>query len=478
MVDNFNGKVPSNIIASTCNDFIMPSSRPETHNGKALAVNIPNGWAENRFAFMLTIRTIISGMEEVELVTGYTDRFDVVDVRGNFIIAPDTIFYINSVTKIATRRNIPTIKESFSVLGGGMGGGAYGNTSTWKMTPFNLLHSSQVNSIDGLTDIPANTIVGNDHRVVSNSPSVVSRIYHSPTQIMSKLMDGAHTEYSLSKAIDGFSDNDTMSTIRSKVSDPSVFNSPFLSALSTLGAGRTATFEYSFLASQDPYIDSKTIWTEADMRTTEFSAPWDKPTNESTFALVIANMVTTLMTKLSLGSLEFRSTNMVASGFNGFMPSTLILNILGISSAVNMTPLIGSIENTINDELIPIISRNGEVGYEIHVSCDINTDVTIEIYLDGFENQHEIFVFPSFADAPISPMLTTNTELYRNNSRDIGYVMDIVSETIDVRLGNPGFSSQGNSGFNSPFGNVNTATNYNPAPSSDSNQSVAGNRRY
>ena len=109
------------------------------------------------FVFMMQIRTTSGNIETTELVTGYTDRFDVahtnryVQNTEDVIIAPDTTFYINSVSTIGTRYlnnlAVPVIKDSFAVFGGGLGAGTYNSQNALKMTPMNLIQSGKINSV-------------------------------------------------------------------------------------------------------------------------------------------------------------------------------------------------------------------------------------------------------------------------------------------------------------------------------------------
>ena len=91
-----------------------------------------------------------------------------------------------------------------------------------------------------------------------------------------------------------------------------------------------------------------------------------------------------------------------------------------------------------------VLSQGGELGYSIHVSAEMNADINITISFEG--KPEEIYIFPSFADSALSPMITTNTKTYRNNSRDIGAVMDLVEETV--------ISSSGITGYTGGMGDV------------------------
>lgn len=458
MVDQFNGKVPTNYIASTCNEFIIPADRPETNQGRPIDVTIPNGWNEDRYVFIMIITTSANGIIGREMVTGYTDRRDAAIMGRDIKLAPDTVFYVNSITKMGTRQvnnvYIPVVQDSFSVFGGGIGAGAYNNSSPWKMTPQNLLRSTYASGIDGTTDIPENTIIGTDDRRVSQVPSLVSRNYNSPTQMLSKIVEGAFVATMFNNNTSGYSGESVANQIRGSMADPSTHHSAFLSALTNVQSRRTSTFDWKWLLQLDPTIDYRAEVSDEHYQTTQYSAPWLSPTIETTMAIVVSSMVTNLMTKSSLSYIEFSSTNTMGTALTGYQPETVVSDMRGFVSNLNFSGLQFSTEKVISDELGPILSQNNELPYFIHVKCDLNTDIVIEIQIgNGIK---ELYVFPSFSDSSISPMLTVNSERYRNNSRDIGELIHSVEDVVEGKMGS---SAQANP-MGHPFTNVNTQMNY------------------
>jgi hypothetical protein len=475
MIRDFNGKIPGSVIAKTTANFILPSSRPETlsfaDNVAPNAVSIPFGWNEDRFVFMMQIRTTSGNIETTELVTGYTDRFDVAHTNQyvhnteDVIVAPDTVFYINSVSTIGTRYlnniAIPVIKDSFSVFGGGLGTATYNSQNALKMTPMNLIQSGKINTIDGITDIPDNsgvTTIRSDYKSVSNYPTLSYRKFNSPTALTSKIIESYADQAKLFANSGSYSSDDVYNQARGACADPSITQTKILTSISTMG-GSSSTFDYKWLQSIDPDIDNKTDVFDSGYHTTEYSAPWDAPTLETQMALVASNMVTTLMLNYSLRVLEFSSTNMMVNhgGFGASSDSAMISNISGFVENINFNNIIGSLENIIGEELGMVLSQGGEIGYAIHVSAEMNADINITISFEG--RPEEIYIFPSFADSALSPMITTNTKTYRNNSRDIGAVMDLVEDTVVTSSGIVGYNGMGdvfsqmNSGHN-PTGNV------------------------
>lgn len=477
LVDNFNGKIPANAIAQTTSKFMLPSSRPETANihGRAqtLNVSIPNGWADRRFVFIMLVKTVVQNQETMEMISGYTDRHDTVRISAHEEhIAPDTVFYINSISILSSRTisgiNVPVIRDSYSVMGGGVGAGAYNNLAAYKMTPMNLIHSSDISGIDGLSDVPnmGGVIKASDYRNVNDYPTLTHRSYNSPTAMVSKVIESYTAKSRLATHSGIYDHQSVLDQARGAVADPSSWNSQFLTALSNVRGISSSTFDYRWLMDVDPFIDEKTTTSNISYRSTSDTLPWEAPTREALMAVVVSNMVTTLMTNYSLSVIEFSSTNM-NSGFRGGMntfglqPITQVTHLLGFVNDISYRNMLDPMGETITEELAPILSSNGEIAYEVHVISDIGTDMTIEISFEG--QQPELFIFPSFADSMISPLLTTNTNLYRDNAHDIGTMLNSIEErTLNTQQYNP----QGIRDFQY---NVNQEMNYGQNSSSDPN---------
>ena len=138
MTDQFNGRIPTSRISEACNDFIMPSDRVESYQGRSVSVAMPNGWKEHRYTFIMVVETTIDNLATRELITGYTDRCDAAYGHSGYgstiHIAPDTVFYVNAVTKLSQRSIngivVPTVVNSYSVIGGGFSTDAYLGATT------------------------------------------------------------------------------------------------------------------------------------------------------------------------------------------------------------------------------------------------------------------------------------------------------------------------------------------------------------
>lgn len=478
MTDKFNGSIPTNLISETCNNFIMPSERVETYQGQSMAVAMPNGWGDNRFTFIMIVETTADNLITRELIAGYTDRLDasygMYNGTRSIHVAPDTVFYVNTVTKLSQRSingiAIPTVAGSYSVIGSGFSVDAYNGATTWRMTPQNLIQSAKASNVMGMSTLPADghqPIIGSDYRQVQQAAVLTNRTNNSPTNVFSKIIENMATTIN-ADAMTGMVDPvRAQATVQGKVADPSILNSIFMGALYNFFNARVAHFDYKFLQQICPYLEQITQVDDTGYETTQYQGQWDKPTIESIMAVVVSNIVTSFMTTSSLTAIEFTITNMLPiatmGGVSNFATRTTITDIRGYSQMINLTQFIPAYQQRLTDELGPIVSRGNNVGFTLYVRADMGIDIFMRLkYDNGIE---EAFVFPMFADSIISPMLTTSTDLYRHNAADINTAMDIVTDVYDEKI----FGGSAKNGWsNTPAvdfnGTVNTQMGYGQNP--------------
>lgn len=473
MTDQFNGRIPTSRISEACNDFIMPSDRVESYQGRSVSVAMPNGWKEHRYTFIMVVETTIDNLATRELVTGYTDRCDATYGQGGYggtiHIAPDTVFYVNAVTKLSQRSVngivVPTVVNSYSVIGGGFSTDAYLGATTWRMTPQNMIQSARNSNVEGLSSIPPTgsaPIIGSDYRQVQNAAVLTNRNNNSPTNVFSKIIENMATSIN-ADATSGMVDPIiAQDQVRAAVADPSIFNSIFMNSLYNYFSQRIACFDFGFLTQINPMIDQIMAVDDKGYQTTQYQGMWDKPTIESIMAVVVSNIVTSFMTSASLTSIEFTTTNMlpvmVGGAVSSFQTDTKISDVRGFNQTLAYRNFIPSYCQRLTDELGPIVSRNNNAGFSLYVRADMGIDIFIRLkYDNGIE---EAFVFPMFADSIISPILTTNSDLFRHNSNDINAAMNIVTDVFDEKL----FGGSSRQGWGTPMmgnnDNVNTAMNW------------------
>lgn len=436
-VDRYNDKVPTGAVAKSAHDFILPSSRPDTINNRALGVTIANGWREYRYVFVLKVKTTLDNLERIELVTGYTDHADSVKQGNTVLIDPKTVFYINSVSTISERTingvMVPSLKDCYSVLGGGLGSNTWGGREPNKMTPSEMTSHLDVSAIDGFTSNDAS--YGNTRTflrktgTVGSIPSLTSRKNNSPISAATNYINTFCATAKTMNYQGTYTPEDIINKVRQNYTDPGILSSPFLRMLTVNGGTMASTFTYGWLGSVEPFLEDKVmIW---DTPFYSNSAYWDGSTRETIMAVTAANVITEFMVNYSLSTLAFISSNHQSTGFGGFGPKATITEITKLSGlanngAIDYRPLIYGLKDEISSTLGSVLSSNDEVFYHIEVDALMNHDIRISI---SFENQPmEDYVFPSFADALISPIMTTDMDIYRNNARDLALTLETVKE--------------------------------------------------
>lgn len=431
MLGQYGSKIPTQAISRSTSKFMLPSARVETFSDRgtprAMDVRIDNGWNEKRFMFIMQVEIETNGIRNIELVSGYTDRADHV-VRGNEVfIAEDTIFYVNSVSRIK-QMGVPMIQSAYSVTGGGLGAGTFHDQNTYRMTPMNLIQHADIERIEGLSTVANNPdirIAGS--HVVGNQPVITDRLYSSPTTMFRRIMQSFTSSIMQASNSAMMTADDIYTNTRAAVGDPDIFSCRFISNINMNGTSGSV-FEYRRLKDLCPHleeiVDISLLDFTVDGRLGEY---WDTSTRETQMALIASTMVSTLMLNMSLTELAFVSTNMM--GNNGFMPLdqpflTEIRRALSLQSD-RLTPNhFDAIADVINSELAEVLSENNEIGYDIEVHAMINQDIQIRIRFEN--NPWTDYTFPSFADSIISPILTTKADTYRQSISDVGSVMDHV----------------------------------------------------
>lgn len=436
MLGQYGSKIPTQAISRSTSKFMLPSARVETFSDRgtprAMNVRIDNGWSEKRFMFIMQVEIETNGIRNIELVSGYTDRSDHV-VRGNEVfIAEDTIFYVNSVSRIK-QMGVPMIQAAYSVTGGGLGAGTFHDQNTYRMTPMNLIQHADIERIEGLSTVANNPdirIAGS--HVVGNQPVITDRLYSSPTTMFRRIMQSFTSSIMQASNSAMMTADDIYTNTRAAVGDPDIFSCRFISNINMNGTSGSV-FEYRRLKDLCPHleeiVDISLLDFTVDGRLGDY---WDTSTRETQMALIASTMVSTLMLNMSLTELAFVSTNMVGMGIasramnieNPF--ATEVRKALSLVSDRVTPQHLDAIADVVNSELAEVLSENNEIGYDIEVHAMINQDIFIRIRFEN--NPWTEYTFPSFADSIISPILTTKADTYRQSISDVGMVMDHVVE--------------------------------------------------
>ena len=145
-------------------------------------------------------------------------------------------------------------------------------------------------------------------------------------------------------------------------------------------------------------------------------------TRHSVIATLISSALPSYMSIFGFGSLRISMTNMATTTRDA------VINIESpfVLAGVNGPQAIESLKYKLTSELLPIASLNNQMGYAIRVRAGIGGECWIGVILDGWPGEME-FVFPLFADALFSPLVTSS----KSNLNQLTSTIRTVGEGID-----------------------------------------------
>jgi len=412
-------------VAST---ILAPSSLVEGE------VDIANGWGEERNTFMLVVnvRGGLAGNCQ-EIIQGYTDFKGAVRSHSGrgAVIAPETIFYINSIIQVKnidcpTPMGIRTstqVVDNSHLLCDNHFTSIFDQRHLDRMRPedvFPLMHQSRFfNTTDGDVDLTDTTSLATGVAVKSN------RFNGESSNFLSKLL----SSYKIANIDTGWTaeHDEVCENARSYAADMVATSDPFLAAIANLrGTVANNNFQIRDLVDLDPRaLDHTDLATPGSLHdnSTYFhsqsgeGASWNGRNDVHIAATMLAQAIPAAMSKYGFMILDMQATN---RNFEREHIATLS-NYEGlVRDAQNqlLTMLLTSIER----EILPDISRNNAFDYKIFVHCDLLGDSLILISLNG-DIEYE-FSVPSFADSLLVPIVTADKQRALGIAGDLNTIID------------------------------------------------------
>lgn len=434
-----NKAVSANTFAGITNSFLAPQATPEGN------VNIVNGWGTKRIRFILTVEfdAQLSG-KNTHYILGYTD-FPGISHSGHF--APDMVFYINSI--IQTRksyintpmgmREVETIADASQVLADNNFTNIYNPAQRYTMRPQDIVTrmatshlSSGYNDSDDSDLEPA--IVHNTGSMLRQEAMKSRRSNNLASTYVANLMNS----FAMGVQTNHFGDPDspssdikTLEIVRSQLGDSSAPIDPFLHMLSGI-TNRVAgnSFTFGQLTQFDPNVDNVSdhfIVPPAQMGSIHqagSTSHWNGSDISTQAAAILSQSVPAIMMDLLVSKIVFVSTN---HGIGG-MPNTNITYGVSFSNSDNTLnwPLFA---NRFEQEVMSNITFNYGMGYRVEMHVDLLGETFIQIQLGS---QPSIdYVVPSFCDNLLTPIVTTQSNLATEVSREFEHLFDQVKNKFD-----------------------------------------------
>ena len=397
--------------------IIRPSDFPTS------MVPIVNGWGTERLRYILTLRVDMDGIQQLYYVQGYTDYHDPVNSGA---LDENMSFVINSITvvnEVRTPQGIQhVVVQSNNVV----------------FNPLtNATHMQGMSQSEYVTARPEDIFNGvqvinaGDENIIDTRPGLtadpvaMARGLSSPTNYMSVLINSWVAAAATTDI--GYGVTDTYSAARATASSGSLIHNPLLSKLADItGSYHVTGFTMSDLIQIDPDTVHKTKYFSKPENTSVGmigmggeAEHWDNTSVLTSTANHVTSILTGIMMDHMCGNLSFVSTNK-----NGQPVTQILTKSYNIKTSVMQQDM--AILSKIETSIVPVVSKNNNVVYELSVSADAFGDTWIDISM-GNEPMTR-YCNPSFADSLTSNMVMPSRDMYNGLVTGMGDLLTAASE--------------------------------------------------
>lgn len=425
-------RIHAGIFSGVANQVLAPSPEAES------VINIPNGWSERRFRFMLHLEvTYKTGGVIHEIVTGWSETpASTVSLYGT--LDPNTVFRVNNTIHIR-QQNITTplgiqtrssIADCSHVLSDNNWTSINSPNRQISMRPTDIFSKIIVSNVEDQLasegSYDASTTVTNIARKSKRTNAI------STNYIADIVRSYVEADASLGVGSDAIGANDAFGIAQSYSKESSAARDPFLDTISSFSNMPVSdTFTLSQLNRIDPNADNNTVYVKmgvtemAQVHNAGQTQHWAGSDLHTHIATILSNSVPAIMVSSTITKIAFVTTNMDATG----RIDTRIADIEGIAANMDMSQpaqaFLGRLENEILNDL-----SQYQIGYAIQMQVDILGETWIKITIG---NEEIDYVTPSFCDALTPPVITNQNQVASNLASDL---YNLMSNVVDFKNNN------------------------------------------
>lgn len=414
---NRNLTIPA--LAGVANRFIKPDSTVEN------IIQIPNGWNEKRLRFFLEVVTEDQiGNRQTEYLVGFTDHSGL--SLSNFI-DPNMRCYISTVTTTRTtyvrtplgNQIYQNVIDSSHVLSNPNYTGITSANKVYGLRPEDIY--SQIEN----AELIEGTEVGSFHDTrnqfnltpeKSKRSNAISATY--TTNILNAYMQTSRS----SDATAGRSY--MLDHSRAIVKSESSMNDPFITFIRNRNHQGGNLFNYSDLLALDPNISNVTVVLpmpqahRASLHQAGSTASWSSSDGETVFASCISQSLPGYMLDYSINKIHLIATNQDIGG----RINIKVADAYSLMSGVDISEYIQGLVFKLEHELFKGLSFNNQMAFMLDVRCDLLGESWISVSLNS--SPVITYVCPSFCDALMTPVTTTNIDRLNSISNDFDHLLE------------------------------------------------------
>ena len=406
-------------------------------------VEIPYGWGNKRFTFMLEVEHQVQGMSVYDIMSGYTDHNS---LSHNGLVDPNMRLYLNNMTRVRTRHvaspngivEVPNAPRTAQVLNHlEVGHPSYGSPSKFTLRPEDIFFAvgGGVLTEDNYTlNAPTTTFAMGAKaatRSETNTTAYMANILNAFAHHFGQL-DPNHSVYA-NVSFDAAQD----------VSSVGLNNNVVVNKMSgALNAVKDGFFTYQQLVDACPESDQVLqIIRAGKLPTHEYGNPNNfHHTNGADINSVSANLLSNTLSGIMSDSLL---TRLVITGTNyavgGHEPYTVkVFHAEGFSDKINIQQVTANLINRVKHELMHTLTINNALGVNFRADINLIYDSHITLSFDGGPDIE--YCFPTFSDGLFSPFITAgNTGLVHMSDtvEKLAQNMGLMGYTTDVPMAPP-----------------------------------------
>lgn len=436
-------KFTASQLAGVANQIVGPSATPES------TIKIGGvSWGEKRLRFMMEVECKqLSGGSILVTVLGYTDYPGV--IVHSSAIDPNMVFYINSI--VSVRRTVETtplgaqtysnIVDNSHVLVDPNYGGVHQANPAHKMRPEDVYATMAMSHLGGLSNAV-------DLRTVLDHQPIASKRSNSVAASYAADMLGGFTRAAVDANFGVNKPEDIFENARGYTQESMLTMNPFFKAITTFRDGFVSNFfSWRDLQALDPNVDNVTVVSllgqtsqvassqlTAYDYTTGQAAPWGGSERTTMVSTILSQSIPALMADFGLTVIAFATTNrrIFADAIAAAGPfsqqsriSTRVVDLQSFSE-FDMAPYMDHFVAKLERLVFTDVSFNNESDFFIEMRADLLGETWINISLDG--GPQLTYVTPSFADALLVPVVTTNNELHARLSQGFEGILHHVAD--------------------------------------------------
>jgi uncharacterized protein (DUF736 family) len=320
-------------------------------------------------------------------------------------------FYVNSVMQIRRTTEITPIgnqvhsnvTDSSHILVDNNWNGIYSPVNEQRMRPtdvFATMGRAHLN-IDGpIIDTRATStqMAAKSRRTNANAACYMSQILKGYSQATTLTEYGAGNDEILNKA-------------RGMAEENQATKDPFLSAIAQIRGAQVIgnVFTFNDLLHLDPNVESVTAAQllnpvmKSKVHSAGMTATWQGSDMETHVATILSQSVPSLLMDLALTRVVFRATNRTINS----AVTTAIVDAQGFISG-DLTRQLDTFLLRLEHEILRDISHDNMMDYAVEMQIDLLGETWIRFSIGG--NPYVDYVTPSFADALLAPVITSDDQ--------------------------------------------------------------------